>query len=93
VRKLLVRLGGYRLGAQGKPAVKPNVVTIHLGRDDATGLIDPNAPVLIIAPDGSKHFGRLLPGEIDLFAGATVATFEVNLIDNTWRLIRRADVH
>jgi hypothetical protein len=40
--------------------VKPNVVTIHLGRDDATGVIDPNAPVLIIAPDGSKPFGRLL---------------------------------
>jgi hypothetical protein len=32
----------------------------------------------------------LLPGELELFAGERKATFEAELVNDTWRLIRRA---
>jgi hypothetical protein len=64
------------------------VIIVHLACD-ATGSVDPDGPVLIKTPDGSQT-GRLLPGEFELFAGDKVAQFEADLVDGTWRLIRRA---
>jgi hypothetical protein len=76
--------------------MKPNTVTIHLAVG-ADGVVDPDAPVLIIGPDGSPHTFWILPGELDLFAGALAASFEVELDDTgdaiTWRPIRRTDMH
>ena len=65
------------------------VVTVHLACD-ANGSIDPDAPVLIIGADGSRHTGRLLPGELPLFDGDRVARSEAEFVSGTWHLIRRA---
>jgi hypothetical protein len=76
--------------------MKPNTATIHFAVD-ADGVVDPNAPVLIIGPDGSPHTFRLRPGELDRFAGTMATSFEVELDDtgdgSTWRPIRRTDMH
>jgi hypothetical protein len=66
------------------------VISVHLARDAETGVVDPDAPVLIIGPDRSRQTGRLLPGELALFAGDSFAYFEAEFVDGVWRLIRRA---
>jgi hypothetical protein len=63
--------------------------TAHLACSPETGEVDPSGPVSIIAADGSKATKVLLPGELELFAGEKKGTFEAELVNDSWRLIRR----
>jgi hypothetical protein len=57
-------------------------LTVHLGCT-ASGEVDPSAPVVTVPEDGPPETGSLLPGEIELFGGERVATFEAERVGDT----------
>jgi hypothetical protein len=63
--------------------------TAHLACSPETDEIDPSETVSIIGANGSMATKVLLPGELELFAGEKKGTFEAELVNDSWRLIRR----